>query len=757
MTEFKYKAFISYSHADEKWARWLHRALESYRPPKHLIGKQTPMGQVPAKMSPVFRDREELASSTDLGADLNSALEASACLVVICSIPSAGSHWVNEEIKAFKSLGRSDRIFSLIVEGEPFSSGKPGIEQYECFPPALRFKMGSDGGLSDEPAEPIAADARQGRDRKGHAKVKLLAGMLGVGLDDLRQRELQRRNRRMAIFSGAAVTGMVFAIGLATTAIIARNEAQQQRARAEQEAETARRTASFMIDMFQVSDPGESRGKTITAREILSKGATRIEVDLADQPEIQTSLMNTMGNVFIGLGLYNDAQQLLEKSLARRRTLPASRPQDMNESLYNLANVKTLTADYEIAEKLYLEAIATLEEAGRSGSLAAIDNLAGLAELYIQMGRYEQAGPILREVLERRRRVLGPEDPAVAEATEELGLSLFYQGEYEGAEPLLQEALKLRRKLLGSEPHPDLAENMNSLALVLQMLGRIDETQQLYEQALAMNRQLYGEKHPNIALALNNLADLYLDSDELDKAEGMFQQALVMQRELFGEEHPEVALVMNNLAYVYYYRGDMPEAMEAMRTTVKLRKAALGDEHPDVAVSLSTLGRWEMEAGDYAAAKVALEEALAQQLILLDPDHEMTAITRMRLAELYSSLGRFTQALAAVEAAASALERSMGKTHWYTALASNIHGSILGNLGRNTEAETLLLSSYQQLADDGRAVGIYVVRSLERVIEFYRASGNQEALARYQALYARGEGAGNLAGGAGSDKLTPPD
>lgn len=746
MSEFKYKAFISYSHADEKWARWLHRTLESYRPPKRLIGKHTPLGQVPRQMSPVFRDREELASSTDLGADLTSALEDSACLVVICSISSAQSHWVNEEIKAFKNLGRSDRIFSLIVEGEPFSTGKPDIEQYECFPAALRFKMGADGLLSDEPAEPIAADARQGRDGKAHAKVKLLAGMLGVGFDDLRQRELQRRNRRMAILSSAALAGMVVASGLATTAIIARNEAQEQKVRAEQEAETARRTASFMIDMFEVSDPGESRGKTITALEILSKGADRIEEDLADQPAIQTSLMNTMGNVFISLGLYNDAQPLLEKSLARRRTLPASSPEELNESLYNLAHVKTLIADYENAEQLYLEAIAALEEAGEGGSLAAIDNLAGLAEVYVQMGQYEQSAAIQREVLERRRGVLGPEDPAVAEATEELGLSLLYQGKYEEAEPLVQESLDLRRKLLGNEPHPDLAENMNSLALVLEMLGRSDETRQLYEQALAMNRQLYGEKHPDIAIALNNLANLYLDRDELDEAEEMFQQALVMQRELFGQEHPDVALVMNNLAYVYYYRGDMPEAIKAMRTTVKLRKAGLGDEHPDVAASLSNLGRWEMEAGEYVAAEGALQEALAQQLTLLDPDHEETAITRMTLARLYSTLGRYDEALVEGETAATSMRRSMGKTHWYTALASNIHGSILGKLGRNTEAEPILLSSYQQLAEGDNAPGVFVSRSLERVIEFYTESGNQEALARYQAVYARSVAAAKLTG-----------
>ena len=742
MADYKYKAFISYSHADEKWARWLHKSLESYKPPKHLIGTTTKMGKVPEKMAPVFRDREELASSTDLGADLTAALEASACQIVICSMSSAKSHWVNEEIKAFKRLGRSDRIFSLIIDGEPYAAGKPGIDHYECFPPALKVKMGGDGELTAEPAEPIAADARPGKDGKGSALVKLLAGMLGVGFDDLRQRELQRRNRRLAIFSGAAVAGMVFAIGLATTAIIARNEAQEQRARAEQEAETARRTASFMIDMFKVSDPGEARGKSITAREILVKGASRIEQDLSDQPEIQTSLMNTMGSVFIGLGLYKDAEGLLQESLVKRRALPTLRPEEMNESLFNLANVLTLNAEYDKAEKLYLEAIAKLEAAGEGDSLATIDNLAGLAELYNLMGAYEKAEPILRQVLERRRAVLAAEDPAVADATEELGRNMASRSKYEEAETLLREALVLRQKILGSEPHPDLAENLNNLAGVVEMLGRADETEALYEQALAMNRQLYGKKHPNIALALNNLAVLYLDRNELDKAEEMYQQALVMQRELFGEKHPEVARVMNNLAYVYYYRGDTPAALETMSSAIEVWQAALGEEHPEVATSLSTLGRWELEAGEYGEADTILKRALAQQLKLLDPDHEGTAITRMALADLHARLGRYPEALGEAEAAEASLTRTLSKAHWYTALATSIRGSILGKMGRNEEAEPLLVESYRQMSQDSSAVAKYVGGSLQRLIEFYRATGEQELLARYEALYQQDFGKG---------------
>ena len=197
MSAYKYRAFISYSHADEKWAGWLHSALETYRVPKGLVGQQTAFGSVPARISPVFRDREELASATDLGDVLTQALRDSACQIVICSPAAARSRWVNEEILTFKRLGRADRVFCVIVGGEPNAVDA----REEAFPEALKFKLLDDGSLSTEPAEPIAADARPGKDGKYNARLKIIAGMLGVGLDALKQREQHRRQRRLAAVS----------------------------------------------------------------------------------------------------------------------------------------------------------------------------------------------------------------------------------------------------------------------------------------------------------------------------------------------------------------------------------------------------------------------------------------------------------------------------------------------------------------------------------------------------------------------------
>ena len=181
--EFRYWAFISYSHADAKWGDWLHAALETYRVPSRLVRKAKAPGAVPKRIFPVFRDREELASSSSLGENIQNALRLSRALVVICSPRAAASRWVNEEIKLYKSMGREDRVFCLIVDGEPNASAASGL--LECFPASLR-----------EPAEPIAADSREGKDGKRNALLKLIAGIIAVPYDELRQRERQRQIRQ---------------------------------------------------------------------------------------------------------------------------------------------------------------------------------------------------------------------------------------------------------------------------------------------------------------------------------------------------------------------------------------------------------------------------------------------------------------------------------------------------------------------------------------------------------------------------------
>jgi hypothetical protein len=192
----KYWAFISYSHRDEHWAQWLHRSLERYFVPRILVGRPSRDGKVPRRLFPIFRDREELPVSSDLGANLKDCLERSRYLIVVCSPDAAVSRWVNEEIRYFKNAHGEDRILCLIVAGEPNADDKLTTSLPECFPPAVRFRVAADGALTAERTEPIAADVRPGADGKANAKLKLIAGLVGVNYDELKQRDQRRRRRR---------------------------------------------------------------------------------------------------------------------------------------------------------------------------------------------------------------------------------------------------------------------------------------------------------------------------------------------------------------------------------------------------------------------------------------------------------------------------------------------------------------------------------------------------------------------------------
>jgi tetratricopeptide (TPR) repeat protein len=247
MPALRYYAFISYSHRDKAWADWLHKALETYALPKRLVGQSTAAGVIPQRLAPIFRDRDELASATDLGRKVNEALAQSANLIVICSPRSAASRWVDEEVLAFKRLGHSERIFCLIVDGEPNASDLPGRAAEECFASALRFRIGADGQLTPARTEPIAADARPGKDGKTNAKLKLIAGMLEIDFDRLKQRELQRRNRRMTAFAALALAVMAVTTALAIAALFARHAAVVASHAAERRQKQAESLVTFML------------------------------------------------------------------------------------------------------------------------------------------------------------------------------------------------------------------------------------------------------------------------------------------------------------------------------------------------------------------------------------------------------------------------------------------------------------------------------------------------------------------------------
>ena len=226
----RYWAFLSYSHADRRIAERLHRALEGFRIPRRLSG-QRGSHAVPARLTPIFRDRDELTASGHIGAAVEAAMEASRALVVLCSRASAQSPWVDAEVATFERLHPERPVLCVLVDGEPLASRDPATAAHECLPPSLRARFGAAAGIAD--TAPVAVDLRPQGDGWRLAVQKLVAGLAGLPLDQLVQRDAHRRHQRMA-WLAAALGVIAIALGtLSVVALRARNEAQHQRVQAE--------------------------------------------------------------------------------------------------------------------------------------------------------------------------------------------------------------------------------------------------------------------------------------------------------------------------------------------------------------------------------------------------------------------------------------------------------------------------------------------------------------------------------------------
>jgi tetratricopeptide (TPR) repeat protein len=312
----RYWAFLSYSSSDRAAATWLQQALETYRIPRRLVGRVTPAGIAPHRLTPIFRDGTELAADPDLFVRIVAALEQSAYLIVLCSPHAATSRWVNEEIVRFRELHGSERILAVVLEGTT-----QGITQ-DCFPPALIWRSTSADG--HQRLEPIAADLRIGGDGRRRAKLKLVAGMLGVGLDELVRRDAQRRLRGWIALTVSSLIALAITGTLATEYFFARNDAQRQRTHAEGLIE-------FMLtDLRRHLEPiGRLDAMDGIDREALKyyEAQTPSHLD-AQSLSRRARALRLMGEINFQRGDLEDALRNFEQASATTRELLARSPMD---------------------------------------------------------------------------------------------------------------------------------------------------------------------------------------------------------------------------------------------------------------------------------------------------------------------------------------------------------------------------------------------------------------------------------------------
>lgn len=616
----RYSAFISYNHRDRRWAMWLHRALENYRVPRRLWGRQAPFGTIGERLPPVFRDRDELAASADLAQSVREGLEASAMLIVICSPDGARSKWVNEEIRAFTALGRRDRIRCLVVDGEPA----------DAMPPAL-FEGGG---------EPLAADVRKGQDGKAGARLKLLAGIIGVPYDELRQREAARRQKRLAILATAAGIGFVIMAGLTVFALISRAEAVEQRDLARQRTMTAERTVAFVKSMFKVSDPSEARGASITAREILDRGARRIESELDGEPAVKAELGVTLGEVYGALGLYRQGDAMIRETFA----LPHGQERVRARQLLAWGESQARLGEYARAVAAYQRALA----------IARVPESAA-ADLHSRL--------LIR--LAEGQRALGEMASAKAAAAQALQLDTA------------------RRPAVAGY----IAHDLEVIGAIAFDERQLDLAKLHFARALLIRLREGGPLSPSVNDATNMLANIAQEQGDLATAERYYRRNLRFDERVLGAEHPDLGATLNNLAWVLLQRRRYAEAGALLDRALAVNLRERETTHDDMAFLFANLAMARKGQGRVAEAAPLLEQALAAAR---RHDHWTLPFILTDMAELGCQAGRASDAMTRLAEARKLLAQTYPAESWEIAWTDAILADCLARAGRREEARPII-------------------------------------------------------------------
>jgi len=519
------------------------------------------------------------------------------------------------------------------------------------------------------PAE-LAADIRR---HLSHEPV--LASPPGMAY---RARKFVRRHRLAAGLVMSSVLGLI-----AFTATMA-----VQAARISREAKAKARVTEFLTDLFKVSDPSEARGDSITARELLDKGAARIRETLVDEPEVQAELMATMGTAYVGLGLYAEAEPLLTAVLETRRRVLGPEHAETLTSMNELANAYHFQGRYAEAETLHRETLGIRKRVLGPGHPATLTSASSLASDYSARGRYAEAETLHRETLEIERRVLGGDHPDTLTSINNLANTYANQGRYAEAEALHREALGIERRVLGPD-HPDTLISMNNLATAFSSQGRYAEAEALHQETLGIRKRLLGSDHPDTLISMNNLAHTFSSQGRYAEAEALNEETLGIRKRVLGSDHPDTLNSMNNLATAYFHQHRYANAEALFRAARDVQERVLGPDHPHTLNSTNNLSMAVSNQGRYAEAAGLHHETLGIRKRVLGPEHPDTLTSMNNLAFAYYNDGRYTEAEKLYRETIGIRRRVLGPEHPDTLTTMNNLASAYCRQGRYAEAETL--------------------------------------------------------------------
>jgi tetratricopeptide (TPR) repeat protein len=700
---FMYRVFLSCSHRDKAWGKWLQGALEGYRVDKELVGRPTPVGPVPTTLRPIFRSREDVAvghslavqtSSTDqtLTDQALAALQASQFLVVLCSPSAANSRHVNEHIRRFKALGCADRVIAVVIGGEP------GDPARECVPPALRFKLGWDSELTDLRGETIVADARPQGDGKDLAAQKLVARLLGLDLDEIGRRAVAARKRHACVRNGVIAACLALIVACGGGLAFARHELSRNEALLDRTLSRATALTSKAVAMSkQLGVPRSLSVGLLEEAEKLFRDMAELGSETPHLRLRKASMLIELARNYAALGnaelprlRATEADRLLQRlvadvagNLAWRRDLSVI-CDELGDVLQSQGRFKEAFANYQISLAIATRLAADTGNTGNAGwqrdpavnyiKVGDLDVATGsldaaLASYHVSFAIYERRAAADRSDARWQHGLLL--------SHEKIGDVLRVQGELDAALASYHAGRAIVEGLVTADPaNADWQRRLSvshvKIGDVLALVGKPDEAFASYHASNAIAER-FAAADPDHAGWQNDLGISHERMGSVLEAQGDLVGALKEYRvsvavaSWLAAADPGHAGRQRTLGLAHEHIGDALrllgdltgalKAYDAKRSIIGRLAAAdpgnVGWQY-DLGISHARIGLVQEARGDFAAAVKQYEACLVigSRLAAADPDNagwmRDLAVSYGKLAAAHHRLGKAAQALAAL-------------------------------------------------------------------------------------------------------------
>jgi eukaryotic-like serine/threonine-protein kinase len=467
----------------------------------------------------------------------------------------------------------------------------------------------------------------------------------------------------------------------------ARNAALMQAARTQ-------RIQRFMLNLFQGGDPAAGPADDLRVVTLLDRGVEEAR-SLDAEPAVQAELYETLGGIYQKLGKLEQADALMESALAKR------------EALYGPDSTETAKG---------LLALGSLRDAE---------------------ARYGDAERLIRQALDRDRRQLPANDPAVAKAMLALGGVLDNRGAYDQAIAILDQTVQLY-SAPGSEP-VDLADSLYELANAHFYAGHYEKSEEINERALAMYKQIYGERHPRVAEILINLGAIQLDTGHYAEAEQYDRQALDIVQAWYGKDNPETAADLTILARSLVYQKRYAEASDLLQQSLTIKERTFGKVHPSVASTLNELGSVALQEAKYDAAEQYFERMADIYRAEYGEQHYLYGTALSNLASVYTAQQQWARAERLYRQAIPIYIQSQSPTHINTGIARIKLGRTLLRQHRYADAEAETHAGYDILSTQMDPKVSWLVNARKDLVEEYDGLKQPEEAVKFRADIAANE------------------